>query len=137
MGGECIRYSEAFKLEIVRALATGKLSSVEEARRRYGIAGADTVRRWIQRYGTSQQQTKVVRVEKPDERDRIKALEARIRELERAVADSKVEELLARAYFHVVCEQFGVEDEEALKKNIAQKLSDGRLTTAPKPREKA
>jgi transposase-like protein len=137
MGGECIRYSEAFKLEIVRALATGKLSSVEEARRRYGIAGADTVRRWIQRYGTSQQQTKVVRVEKAGERDRIKALEARIRELERAVADSKVEELLARAYFHVVCEQFGVEDEEALKKNIAQKLSDGRLTTAPKPREKA
>lgn len=137
MGRECIRYSEAFKLEIVRALATGKLSSVQEARRRYGIAGADTVRRWIRRYGNSQQQTKVVRVEKPGERDRIKALEARIRELERAVADSKVEELLARAYFHVVCEQFGVEDEEALKKNIAQKLSDGGWSTAPKPEDRA
>ena len=33
------RYSEAFKLKVVRELESGEVVSLEEARRRYGIAG--------------------------------------------------------------------------------------------------
>jgi transposase-like protein len=96
---------------------------VEHARRAYGIGGTQTVHQWLRKYGRNDLQGRIIRVEKPGERDQIKALKARIRQLESAVADSKVQEVLARAYFEVVCEEFGVEDVEALKKSIAAKLS--------------
>jgi transposase-like protein len=123
MGPEVVRYSEAFKHQVVRELESGKLRSREEARERYGIRGAGTVRAWVRRYGRADIQGRVVRVETTDERDRIKALEARIAELERAVVDSKVQEALHKAYFKIVCREYGVKDVEGLKKNIAEKLS--------------
>ena len=111
-----VRYSEAFKLQVITELESGKFDCVEQARQAYGIGGSETVRAWLRKYGRNDLLGRIVRVEKPQERDQIGALKARIRELERAVADSKVQEVLARAYFEIACEQFGVEDVEALKK---------------------
>lgn len=119
-----VRYSEAFKLQVLSELESGKFDCVEQARRAYGIGGMRTIHHWIRKYGREELQGRIIRVEKPEERDRIKALQDRIRELERAVADSKVEEVLAKAYFEIVCEQFGVKDIDALKKSIAGKLSE-------------
>lgn len=120
---ETIRYSEAFKLEVVRELESGRLASVEAARRRYGISGKATVQRWLRKYGRNDLLRKVVRVETPEEVDRVRVLEGRIRDLERAVADSKVQETLARGYFEIACEELGVADVAGFKKNIAAKLS--------------
>ena len=53
----------------------------------------------------------------------IDALKARIAELERAVVDSKVQECLYKAYFDIVCREYGVSDPDGLKKNIDKKLS--------------
>ena len=118
-----LRYSEAFKLQVVGELESGRLSSVEEARRRYGIGGKMTVQNWVRQYGRNDLLGRVVRVDTGDERDRVTELEQRVRDLERALADSKVEETLAKAYFEIVCEEFGVSDVAALKKNIAAKRS--------------
>jgi transposase-like protein len=118
-----LRYSEAFKLQVIGQIESGRFECVEHARQAYGIGGTQTVHQWLRKYGRSDLQGRIIRVEKPGERDQIKALKARIRQLESAVADSKVQEVLARAYFEVVCEEFGVEDVEALKKSIAAKLS--------------
>jgi hypothetical protein len=82
-----------------------------------------TIHQWLRKYGRNDLQGRIIRVERPQERDQLKALKARIRELERAVADSKVEETLAKAYFEIVCEEFGVRDVEGLKKSIGAKLS--------------
>ena len=123
MGKEVIRYSEAFKLQVVGELESGRLASMEEARRRYGIEGKSTVQKWLRKYGRNELLGRVVRVETPDERDRMKGLEQKVRDLQRALADAKVEETLAKAYFEIVCEEFGVADVASLKKNIAAKLS--------------
>ena len=125
MGEAALRYSEAFKLQVVEELESGRLASVEEARRRHGIGGKMTVQKWLRRYGRNALLGRVVRVETADERDRVKELEERVRDLERALADSKVEETLAKAYLEIVCEEFGVSDVSALKKNIAARRSGG------------
>lgn len=123
---DTIRYSEAFKLQVIGEIESGKFDCVEQARRAYGIGGMRTIHGWLRKYGRKDLQGRIIRVEKPEQRDQIKALKARIRDLERAVADSKVQEVLANAYFQIVCEQFGVGDIEGLKKSIARKLSDGQ-----------
>jgi transposase-like protein len=124
MGYTLVKYSEAFKVSVVRELESGRLRSREEARQRYGIGGAKTVGKWVKKYGKAEIQGRVVRVETTDERDQIKALKARIGELERAVVDSKVQEALHKAYFDIVCREYGVKDPVALKKSIAEKLSE-------------
>ena len=130
VGFELVRYSEAFKLQVVRELESGRLRSKEEARLRYGIGGSGTVGRWVRQYGKAHIQGRVVRVETLDDRDQISALKRRIAELERAVVDSKVQEALHKAYFDIVCEQCGVSDPAGLKKNIAKKLSGKGSSTA-------
>jgi transposase len=127
MGQEVVRYSEAFKRHVVEELERGVLRSHGEARERYGIGGAETINGWLRRYGRNHLLGRVVRVESVEERDQIKALKARVRDLERAVADAKVQETLAKAYFEIVCEKHGVTDVEALKKSIAAKLSSEGL----------
>jgi transposase len=124
-----IRYSEAFKLHVIGELGSGKFESVEQAKEAYGIRGSCTIPGWIRKYGRKDLETRIIRVETAQERDQIKALKARIRDLERAVADSKVQEVLANAYFEIVCEQFGVADIDGLKKSIAKELS----VEPPKP----
>jgi len=118
-----IRYSEAFKLQVIGEIESGKFDSIKQAQAAYGIGGACTIRRWMRRYGRRDLESRIVRVETPQERDQIKALKARIRDLERAVADSKVQELLSNAYFEIVCEEFGVSDVDGLKKSIAKRVS--------------
>ena len=130
---DTIRYSEAFKLQVISEIESGKFDCIEQARRAYGIGGKNIIQKWLRKYGKRNLLGKVIRVEKPNERDQIKALKARIRELERAVADSKVQEVLSRAYFEIVCEEYGVEDIEGLKKSIARQLSDEESGSAGKP----
>lgn len=61
------RYSETFKRKVVGELESGVLSSVSDARRRYGIPGALTVQGWIKRLGKNHLLGKVVRVETLEE----------------------------------------------------------------------
>jgi transposase-like protein len=130
MGSVVVQYSEAFKLKVVGELESGRLRSRREAQERYGIRGSSTVSRWVRRYGKAEIQGKVIRVETTDERDQIKALKARIKELECAVVDSKVQEALHKAYFDSFRRGCGVKDPAALKKSIASKLSGEDASTA-------
>ena len=51
MGRRVVRYSEAFKREIVRELEGGRFANPDQISRRYGIRGAGTVKRWAEQYG--------------------------------------------------------------------------------------
>lgn len=111
-----VRYSEAFKLQVVRELEDGTFRTVEEARQRYGIAGSMTVQRWLRRLGRDDLNAKVVRVEKPGERDQFKAMQRKIRDLEHALAETRMRELISEGHYKALCDQIGVEPEEQKKK---------------------
>jgi len=112
-----VRYSEAFKRQVVGELERGKHTSIEGARRAYGISGTMTVSRWVGKYGREDLFPKRVRIETLKERDELKEARKRIRELEAAVADAHIDHCLEKAYFHVACERMGVDPEEFKKKN--------------------
>lgn len=114
-----IRYSEAFKLQVVNELESGALCSISEARDRYGIAGGATVQGWLRKYGKNHLLSKVVRVETSDERDQLKALKAENDRLKRALADLHMKSVLYESWLEVACEEFGVTDLEAFKKKLA------------------
>ena len=122
MGASIIRYSEAFKRKVVEELETGELRNQLEARERYGIGGGSTIHHWLRKYGKNHLVAKVVKVESMKERDRINQLKRKIRELEKALADTKVEQVLDRAYFEVLCEEMGIEDTAGYKKKLAGKV---------------
>jgi transposase-like protein len=117
-----IRYSEAFKLQVVRELEAGRFSSVCEASRAYGIKGAVTVRTWARRYGKDHLLGKVIVVMKADEQTEVKELRKRVRELEKALADAHIDARLDAAYLKIACRRAGIEDVEDFKKKHDGKL---------------
>jgi len=117
-----IRYSEAFKREVVAALESGDVSGIPQAKERFGITGSTTVQRWLFKYGKNHLIPKVVRVEKPNEKRREEELLQENERLKKALADSHMEAVLYRSWFEVTCEKFGVEDIESFKKKLEKKL---------------
>jgi transposase-like protein len=114
---EEIRYSEAFKLEVVREVETAGLA-FDAVSRKYGINGATTVSAWVRKYGNGTR-GKVTRVERPDEMTELKRLTARVRQLESALADANIDAALERAYTRLACQRAGIADVAEFKKKAA------------------
>ncbi len=58
MSGIEIRYSEAFKQQVVEEVASGRFRSAHEAARAYGVKDCKTVRRWMRQYGKGELPTR-------------------------------------------------------------------------------
>ncbi len=116
-----IRYSEAFKIDVVSALESGKVDGIPEAMRHFGITGATTVRSWLLKYGKNHLIPKVVRVEKPNEKKEIEKLRKDVSNLKRALAESHMESRMNNAWFRLVCDEGGI-DKEAFKKKHENRL---------------
>jgi transposase len=116
-GVTAIRYSEAFKMEVVRELES-QGQAFDAVRRKYGIGGADTVQQWVRKYGNGTR-GKIIRVQKPEEIDELKRLKSRVRQLEVALADSNVDLALERAYLRLACQRAGITDVAGFKKKAA------------------
>ena len=114
-----IRYSEAFKREVVRQLEREGLSFAA-VRLRYGITGNATVQNWVRRYGSGLR-GRMIRVEKPEEISQLKRLKERVRQLESALADANIDLAVERAYTRMACEQAGIPDVEEFKKKAGGK----------------
>ena len=127
---DVIRYSEAFKLEVVRSLETGRHLNPSAAMRAYGVKGLGTVQVWVRKYGKEHLLRRVVRVEKADERDELKRLKAENRKLKDALADAHIELKLERAYTEIACEAAGIEDVASFKKKAASAPFTRRPTPA-------
>lgn len=117
-----IRYSEAFKLQVLRELEEGKFPSMTAAARAYGISGLGMVKYWAEKYGRSQVVGKVVRVETAKEVSEVKELRKRVRDLEKALANERLDHLLDEAYLQIACRTAGVTDVEEFKKKHAGKV---------------
>lgn len=112
-----IRYSEAFKMEVVRELEDNDLP-VEWLKRKYGIRGNGTIPKWAGKYGNGSR-GKVIRVQRPEEIDETKRLKERVRRLETALADANVDLALERAYTRLACKRAGIKDVDEFKKKVA------------------
>jgi len=125
-----IRYSEAFKMEVVGELEREQLP-FEHLRRKYGIGGCSTVQKWVRKYGTGPY-GKVIRVERPAEINERARLKDRVRHLETALADVNIELAVERAYTKLACARAGITDVTAFKKKAAG-TSPGRRSSSPGP----
>ena len=109
------RYSEAFKHQVLDEIQKGRYT-IQEARRVYGINGAGTIQGWAKKMGKLDVIPKVIRVEKPDEKSRMKALEAENRKLKEALANAHLDKIIAEGYLEAVCDQTGLDIETVKKK---------------------
>jgi len=126
------RYSEAFKQEVIGALESGRFASAERVRAHYGIKGSATIGHWLRRLGRRELQVKVVRVEKPGEADRMRELQQRVAQLERALGQTQAAKLLEEEFLKRACELLGQEVED-FKKKSAGASSTGSSRVGPGP----
>ena len=121
-----VRYSEAFKLQVVREMEEGKHGSCFAAQEAYAIRGKGTVQRWALAYGREHLTRRVIRVETTEERNELRRLKARVRELEQALGDTTLDLRLEREYVKLACRQAGIPDVEEFKKKAYGKASTTR-----------
>ena len=116
-----IRYSTAFKMQVVREMEGGE-NCAEAIRRKYDIKGTATVIRWVRQLGSGKC-GKIIRVEKADEVNEAARLRGELRRAKEALADVHMELALERSFLFVACEQLDQTVEGFKKKH------DGRPRT--------
>lgn len=89
------RYSEAFKRQVVNEYEAGH--SILSLRRKYDITGNGTVERWVKQYAHAGLRDELIVIQRADERRQQKLLEARVRELETAVAQLTLEKIVLQS----------------------------------------
>jgi len=114
MQSRLFRYSEAFKQQVIQEVESGPLN-INQLSKKYGLSGS-MIQYWLKRRGKLDLLPKLVRVEKPDEKDKVKELEKQIRQLKEALADTQVRYLIAETRLEIVCKEQGLDVEEVKKK---------------------
>jgi transposase-like protein len=115
-----IRYSEAFKKQVVREYEGGV--SALSLREKYGIKGTGTITRWLKKYGREGSRHKLMVIQTPEEQSRVKQLEKRVAELEKALAQVTLDKLMLETLVEVMEEEAGGE----VKKNSVTRSLSGR-----------
>ncbi|MGC8552018.1 MAG: hypothetical protein ACP5O7_04035 [Phycisphaerae bacterium] len=87
------------------------------------------MQKWLRRYGKNHLQAKVVRVEMPDEQDRIRELKKRVAELQRALGRTQAENVMNATFLKLACQELG-RDVDTFKKNV----NGLRFTVPPEKR---
>lgn len=109
-------YSLNFKRKVVAEIEKGELT-LQQARLKYDIKGRSTIQRWIKKLGKNELLCKKVRIEMPDEIQKIKQLEARIAELKEAMVAMSLEKLSTEKFLELACEDLNT-DPETYKKKV-------------------
>ena len=115
------KYSSAFKLKVVNEIESGKLS-INEAMEIYDIGGAHTISRWIKHLGKNHLLSKIVRIEMKDEKDKVKELKDRVRQLEKLLANKELDSLMNEAFLELMAEDNEIDLEEFKKKVDKERL---------------
>ena len=111
------QYSISFKRQVVGDLESGRFDSIKSAQRHYGIGGMSTIQRWLRKNGKNHLLPKVVIVQKPDEKDQINQLKQQVAQLQRALGQTQVENVLNAEFLKIACGDLGC-DVEAFKKKV-------------------
>lgn len=118
------RYSQAFRRKVLLELTEGKYTK-NEVIRLYGMNPA-TLYDWIRKSKRLDLLNPRVRIEMVNEKDKIKELQARVKDLEGALAQTQLEHLKSEAYLSVVMEELGYSDKSELPKKSKAKRSKRR-----------
>jgi transposase-like protein len=121
-----IRYSKAFKMQLVREVESGKTCAWAVSQK-YKIKGAATVMGWLRRFGSGKY-GKIIRVEKAGEINEASQLRSELRKVKEALADTHMELVLEKAFLAVACEEMN-QTLEGFKK----KHAGGRRTRRSRP----
>lgn len=116
------RYSLAFKQKVVSEIESGRLTQFD-ARKMYGIAGCDTIQKWIKKLGKNHLLNKVVRIEMKDEKDRIKELQREKRDLESALAQAHLKNLVLESLIEAAEEHYQVDLKKTFGTEASKKAS--------------
>lgn len=98
------RYSQAFKQKVVSEIESGKFT-ISQAQKVYDILGADTIQKWLQKFGKTHLLNKVIHIKMKDEKDKIKELERQKRELESALAQAQLKIITLESTIQVLEEK--------------------------------
>lgn len=110
-----MRYSMSFKRQVVSELESGRFDSIGQASEHYGITGSETIRKWLGKFGRNHLCPKVIRVEKPNERNQIRELKKQIKQLKEALGQTQAEKIVGEEFLKIACEEMG-QDIDAFKK---------------------
>lgn len=116
---DCIRYSQAFKMQLVREVEKGVIPLTRVARK-YGVRSHATLIGWMRRYGQNKKQGKVIRVQKADELDELSRLRKEVKKLKEALADAHMDLALEKGFLKVACERLDQPVEAFKKKNAGR-----------------
>ncbi len=111
-----IRYSEAFKLQVMEEIKTGKWKNPHEAKIAYNLGG-ETVSLWMDKYGLGHLKQRIMIVKTTKEVDEIKRLKAENRQLKNTLADTTVDLHFAKGFLDIACKQLGTTPEDLKKKS--------------------
>ena len=112
---QAIRYSQAFKMQCVREVESGK-NCAYAVQRKYQIKGTTTVMRWVRQLGSGRY-GKIIRVEKAHEVNQAGQLRSELRRVKEALADTHMELALEQAFLVVACEELDQSLEDFKKKH--------------------
>lgn len=119
-------YSIEFKRELVSLFESGKYS-VPQLERLYGIPNA-SVYRWIYKFSTFNEKGSRVVEMKDSNTDKLKQLEEKVRELERAVGQKQIKIDYLERMIDIAKEELNID----IKKNFNTPQSSGSKTTKAK-----
>jgi len=100
------RYSEAFRRSVVAEVE--RVAILFSRRPLLNGVNFSSIYSWVKQYGGPDSQTRTVRVEMPDEPNRIKELEKQKRALESALAQAHMKIILLESTVEVLEEKAGI-----------------------------
>ncbi|MFA7402244.1 MAG: transposase [Bacteroidales bacterium] len=103
-----VRYSESFKLEIIRYIEEEGYS-INDIKKRYDIKGGQTVQSWIKKYGKNQLLNKIIKVQTMKEIDELKRLREENKALKLAYAELSLEHKCSEKVIELADEMFGMD----------------------------
>ena len=120
------RYSEAFKRCVVAEVESGQYTAVQAAAAHE--VNFTSVYKWLKDFGRADSQTRIMRIEMPEERNRIKELEKEKHALESALAQAHMKILLLESTVELLEERVG---------QRSKKKTDTPSSSEPGPKDSA
>jgi transposase-like protein len=111
------RYSQAFKQQVIREYEAG--TSIYNLLQKYGIGSHKTVELWVKKYSRSGYRSEKVVIQTVADQLEVKAMKARIAELEKALADAVIDNRMLNTTLEVASDRLEMD----LKKNFGKKSS--------------
>lgn len=119
-----LRYSEAFKLQVVSDYEAGKYSSISEASKCNGIKGCGTIANWLIQYKKDHLMPRKVLVQKPEELTEVQRLKAEVDQLKNTVCHLSNKNVMLESTFETVCEMYSLGAKEEVAKKLESQVFD-------------